>query len=67
MWFPRSDYASRLRKGEQKKLNDALVTCLHCSVVQECLAYAISIDARFGIWGGMTQDDRAELTGKRLR
>ena len=33
--------------------------CAACPVRSECLDHAIKNDERFGIWGGMTQKERA--------
>jgi len=38
--------------------------CSTCSVVADCLRYALANDERFGIWGGMSERERRRL--KRL-
>ncbi|MBA3289173.1 MAG: WhiB family transcriptional regulator [Acidimicrobiia bacterium] len=35
--------------------------CAACTVRAECLAYAIAADERYGVWGGLTQDERRLL------
>lgn len=35
--------------------------CRHCQVREDCLAYAMGHDERYGIWGGLTEAERAEL------
>ena len=37
--------------------------CAHCPVRQPCLKEAIEGDVHFGIWGGMTELERAPLHG----
>ena len=32
--------------------------CAGCPVVDDCLDYALEIDVRFGVWGGMTTRER---------
>jgi Transcription factor WhiB len=32
--------------------------CRSCPVAAECLAYALAADERFGVWGGMTPEER---------
>ena len=32
--------------------------CAACPVRQRCLEYAIAADERYGIWGGLTKDER---------
>ena len=35
--------------------------CVGCEVKAECLAYALSKDERFGIWGGLSERERRRL------
>lgn len=35
--------------------------CRNCTVRAECLEYALANDERFGVWGGMTERERAAL------
>ena len=35
--------------------------CAACPVRQRCLEYAIAADERYGIWGGLTKDERRML------
>lgn len=41
----------------------ALAICARCPVREQCLDTAFANDERFGIWGGMTAEDRARVTG----
>lgn len=43
--------------------------CRRCPVAADCLQYALELDARFGIWGGTTPNQRGhrEPGGKRGR
>jgi WhiB family redox-sensing transcriptional regulator len=36
----------------------ALAVCHTCPVEQECLTHALTYRERFGVWGGMTADER---------
>lgn len=36
--------------------------CAFCPVRQPCLDYALTLDERFGVWGGLTPHQRAQLT-----
>lgn len=49
-------------KGEPVK--DAKKVCLGCDVRDECLAYALRNNERFGVWGGLTERQRRKLAGK---
>ncbi|MEX2278713.1 MAG: WhiB family transcriptional regulator [Acidimicrobiia bacterium] len=36
----------------------AKAVCGQCFVIDDCLAYALTHDAPFGVWGGMTAAER---------
>ena len=38
--------------------NGALALCAICTVLDECLGYALETRERFGIWGGKTEKAR---------
>ena len=50
-WFPKPE----VRRPK------AVETCRECVVRVACLDHALSEDIRDGIWGGMTEDERAAL------
>ena len=57
-------------RGDARRFRDRLAKqiCTDCSVIQECLAYALATREGFGIWGGMSEDERADiLVGRNLR
>lgn len=35
--------------------------CASCPVRAECLEWSLAYDVRFGIWGGLTEDQRQEV------
>ena len=39
----------------------AKALCATCPVVKECLAFALKHDEPYGIWGGMTHQERKAL------
>lgn len=39
--------------------------CKSCEVINQCGAYAIKYREDFGIWGGMTYNDRKAIWGKK--
>lgn len=43
--------------GEREE-RAAKAVCRQCFVVDDCLAYAITHNAPFGVWGGMTAAER---------
>lgn len=41
--------------------------CLSCPVRAECLRRALETGERYGIWGGMTPDERRDLARRDMR
>ncbi len=39
----------------------AKAICARCPVIRECAAYAIGVGERYGVWGGLSEQDRAAL------
>lgn len=35
--------------------------CLECPVVGDCLAWSLTTDEKFGVWGGLTDSERRKL------
>ena len=40
---------------------EAKAVCARCPVTAECLEYALERDERFGIWGGLSEQERRRL------
>ncbi len=38
---------------------EAQTVCRRCPARLECLGYAIAADERYGVWGGLTERERA--------
>lgn len=55
-WFP----PKHATKESMENMASAKKICSSCHVRQECLEYAIVWEA-FGIWGGMTENQRMHL------
>lgn len=45
----------------------AIAKCAGCVVRNECLQYAIDNDIEFGIWGGLTEQQRSNINERRHR
>jgi len=43
----------------------AKAVCAGCRVTQPCLDYAIARNEDFGIWGGLTEEERRRLRKRR--
>lgn len=54
LWFPEKGDANRA----------AIRFCGQCPVQQACLRYALKTDQKYGIWGGLTADQRSRLLGR---
>ncbi len=39
----------------------AKAICARCPVIRECAAYALLAGERYGVWGGLSEQDRAAL------
>lgn len=45
---------------------NAKVICKECSVIKECLEYALNEEMYFGVWGGTTPKERQVMLRNRL-
>ena len=52
-------------RGDNKSHAAAKAVCAGCEVRDECLAYALDNDERFGIWGGLSERQRRALRRER--
>ena len=69
LWFlPDRPQGRRRRRDTRARMRiaRAKLICKECPVREECLDWAITADARFGIWGGLTEHERSRITGKRI-
>ena len=57
LWFPETGEGQNIGKMARE-------LCGRCPVQQECLTYALEADIRFGIWGGLTSENRLRLQGR---
>ncbi len=51
-------------KGGSTK--EAKRVCAGCEVRLECLKYALDNDEAFGVWGGMTENERLKIKRRKL-
>jgi WhiB family redox-sensing transcriptional regulator len=45
----------------------AKAVCRRCPVASDCLDYALDVNEPFGIWGGLTEAERARVARHRRR
>jgi WhiB family redox-sensing transcriptional regulator len=53
-------------KNKRDKEKEAKKICKGCPVVQQCLAHALAVPEFYGVWGGMTPEQRLKILEKRL-
>lgn len=49
------------RRSRLTRENQAKRICATCPVASECLDHALVVGERYGIWGGLTPDERNDL------
>lgn len=54
-------------RGKSKRMREAAAkaVCVTCPVIEQCLSWAMTVGEPYGVWGGMTADERQELRGQR--
>jgi WhiB family redox-sensing transcriptional regulator len=65
----RGDHVNRYfnddkERGPTKRARDASAkaVCANCPVIGACLDWALSVGEAYGVWGGATPSERADLT-----
>jgi len=53
--------------SRRKRENAALAVCATCPVIEQCRNQALKIQEPYGIWGGLTEDDRLAILNNKLR
>jgi WhiB family redox-sensing transcriptional regulator len=58
-------------RGPSREARDraAKAVCASCPVITQCRAHALSVREPYGVWGGLTEDEREQLyrTNKPLK
>jgi WhiB family redox-sensing transcriptional regulator len=49
----------------QLQVTEAKSVCHRCPVASDCLAWALASGQDFGVWGGMSEDERRALKRRR--
>ncbi len=47
--------------SRRKRDADAKAVCAICPVTQTCLQWALDVQEPYGVWGGLTVDEREQL------
>jgi WhiB family redox-sensing transcriptional regulator len=50
-------------RGPSRDARDrsAKAICASCPVIRECAAHALAVREPYGVWGGLTEDDREAI------
>jgi WhiB family redox-sensing transcriptional regulator len=56
-----SELEKQARESQAKKI------CQTCPVKEPCLEFAMETNQKYGIWGGLTDKERASLKRRRAR
>ncbi|PXA75043.1 WhiB family transcriptional regulator [Auritidibacter sp. NML120779] len=49
------------------QIEEAKAICNQCPVTEQCLQWAISTGQDYGVWGGMSEDERRALKRRKAR
>ncbi len=62
LFFPIGNHSAA-----RQQIEEAKAVCKGCLVVDICLKYAINNGEDFGVWGGLSEDERRALKRRRNR
>jgi WhiB family redox-sensing transcriptional regulator len=56
-------------RGPRRRAREiaAKAVCASCPVLAQCRAHALAAQEPYGIWGGLTEDERLEIISKAQR
>jgi WhiB family redox-sensing transcriptional regulator len=63
MFFHPSGERGRQRRNRE---NIAKTVCATCQVIEACRSHALAVPEKYGIWGGLGEEEREHLTKKPL-
>ncbi|MDO5629317.1 MAG: WhiB family transcriptional regulator [Mobilicoccus sp.] len=64
---PESFFHPEGERGSTRRARDsaAKMVCAACPVIEQCREHALAVREPYGVWGGMTEDERtAELSAQ---
>lgn len=59
LFFSSDDIVNRQERQEREA--EAKAVCTRCAVRTDCLTYALDAGERYGVWGGLTAQERRAL------
>ncbi len=51
--------------SRRHRINTAKAVCAGCPVIAACRKHALSVEEPYGIWGGLSEDDRLNIIDAR--
>jgi WhiB family redox-sensing transcriptional regulator len=66
---PRLFFHPEGERGPARRKRDeaAVKVCATCPVLQECRNHGLSVREPYGVWGGLTEEDREEIYAQERR
>ncbi|WP_420121728.1 WhiB family transcriptional regulator [Nakamurella sp.] len=55
--------AGERRRSKERRIEAAKQTCRECPVIVQCREWALRTREPYGVWGGLSEEDRAEILG----
>ncbi|MPV87447.1 WhiB family transcriptional regulator, partial [Georgenia ruanii] len=56
------------RGGTRRRRDEAAkAICSACPVIQQCREHALKVREPYGVWGGLSEDDRQAILSRPLR
>ena len=62
-FHPSAEGRSEGKRTRNRRVDAAKAVCQSCPVIQECLDHALAVREPYGIWGGRSEDERAQMLG----
>jgi WhiB family redox-sensing transcriptional regulator len=64
---PETFFSPDAERGPRRRRREAAAKslCAVCPVVQECLKHALDVREPYGVWGGLSTNERENLLGHR--
>jgi len=65
---PSTFFSPEAERGAKRERREAAAKalCLQCPVIAKCREHALMAQEPYGVWGGLSESDRAALTGHRI-
>jgi WhiB family redox-sensing transcriptional regulator len=57
--------AGERRREKKSRINQAKQVCQQCPVINACADWALRTREPYGVWGGLSEDERADILGVR--